>query len=51
MYEAIQEELKNRFFENSVIKKHLKEYEDKVLKGEISSFAAAAELIKLNNNL
>ncbi|HBG24196.1 MAG: ATPase/protein kinase [Bacteroidetes bacterium GWF2_41_61] len=50
MYEAIQEELKNRFFENAVIKKHLKEYEDKVLKGEISSFAAASELIKLHNN-
>ncbi len=50
MYEAIQEELKNRFFENPVIEKHLKEYEEMVLKGEISSFAAASELIKLYNN-
>lgn len=51
MYEAIQEELKNRFFENPTIKKHLKVYEDKVIKGEISSFTAASELIKLNKNL
>mgnify|MGYP000918083636 CR=1 FL=1 len=51
MYEAIQEELKNRFFENPAIEKNLKYYESLVLKGEITSFVAATELIKLYNKL
>ena len=47
MYESIREELENRFFENHDIKKHLLDYEKRVLNGEIGSFAAASELLKL----
>ncbi len=51
MYEAIQEELKNRFFENPAIENNIKHYENLVLKGEITSFVAASELIKLYNKI
>ncbi len=49
MYETISEELKNGFFGNPEISSKLKKYEEMVLKGEISSFAAATELINLHN--
>ncbi len=51
MYEAIQEELRNHFYENPIIAKKLKHFEKQVLKGEISSFQAASELLNLYNNL
>lgn len=47
MYETIQEDLKNHFFENKLIKNNLLKYENKVLQGQISSFAAANELMEL----
>ena len=47
MYETIQEDLKNHFFENEAIKNHILEYENKVLHGQVSSFAAANELMNL----
>ena len=49
MYESIQEELKNRFFDNPAIAERIHEYEQKVLNGEISSFAAGAELLRIYN--
>lgn len=47
MYETIQEDLKNHFFENEAIKQNLLDYENKVLHGKVSSFVAANELMKL----
>lgn len=47
MYETIQEDLKNHFFENKMIKKNLLKYESKVLHGQVSSFTAANELMEL----
>lgn len=47
MYETIQEDLKNHFFENEAIKQNLLDYENKVLHGKVSSFVAAHELMKL----
>lgn len=49
MYESIQEELKSRFFEDPAIADKLAFYEQKVLKGEISSFTAGSELLRLYN--
>jgi len=45
MHETIQEGLKTNFYNNSNVKKYLEELENKVLRGEISSFAAANELL------
>jgi LAO/AO transport system kinase len=45
MYETIQEELKNRFFENESIKQIINNYENDVMQGKMSSFAAAFELL------
>ena len=50
MYESIQEELKNRFFEDERVNSRLEEFEEKVRNGEIGSFVAAAELLKLYYN-
>lgn len=47
MYETIQEDLKNHFFENEAIKQNILDYENKVLHGKVSSFVAANELMKL----
>ncbi|MFA6770646.1 MAG: methylmalonyl Co-A mutase-associated GTPase MeaB [Bacteroidales bacterium] len=47
MYETIQEDLKNHFFENKAVKENILGYENKVLRGEISSFAAANKLMDL----
>lgn len=49
MYESIQEELKNRFFDDPAIAQRIQEYEQKVLNGEMSSFAAGTELLKIYN--
>ncbi|NQU87314.1 MAG: methylmalonyl Co-A mutase-associated GTPase MeaB [Mariniphaga sp.] len=48
MYETINEQLKNRFYNNPEIKKLQIELEQKVLNSEISSFAAAKKLLDLN---
>ncbi|MFA6334031.1 MAG: methylmalonyl Co-A mutase-associated GTPase MeaB [Bacteroidales bacterium] len=50
MYETINEALKNRFFEDPGIQEKLIEYEEMVLNGQIGSFTAASELLKLYNN-
>jgi len=47
MYETIQANLKNNFFENEIVQNNLSNYENKVLQGEISSFVAANELMNL----
>jgi LAO/AO transport system kinase len=47
MYETINEELKNRFFEDPAICIKLAEYEKMVTEGKIGSFAAASELLKI----
>lgn len=45
MYESINEQLKNNFYQNPTIKKLLVKYETKVLSNEISSFVAAKDLL------
>lgn len=45
MYETINEQLKNHFFKNEAIEKRLKTMEERVQKGEISSFIAAKEML------
>ncbi len=50
MYETINESLKNRFFEDFDIQEKLTEYEDKVMNGQIGSFTAASELLKIYYN-
>lgn len=45
MYESINEQLKNNFYNNKNISKKLPEYERKVLRDEISSFTAAQKLL------
>lgn len=47
MYETIHQQLKLQFYEQSEIKKELKLMEEKVQAGEISSFHAANELLKI----
>jgi len=46
MYESINESLKNMFYENPSIAQLLPDYEEAVLKGDLESFSAAAELIE-----
>ena len=45
MYETINEQLKNHFFKNHTIEAKLKRMEEKVLKGEVSSFVAAKKML------
>lgn len=47
MYQSINESLQNSFYSNSRIITKLKELEQKVLKGEITSFQAAQDLLDL----
>ena len=54
MYESINEQLKNNFYQSSIIKKELAIKELKVLSSEISSFKAARQMLELyykNNKL
>ena len=46
MYETINEHLRNSFYQNPVIEQLLQKGEEKVLRGEQTSFAAAGELLK-----
>ena len=50
MYETINDGLKNRFFEDTHIQEQLIKYEEKVMNGEIGSFTAASELLKIYNS-
>jgi len=51
MYETINEQLRNNFYQNEKIKALMAESEDKVLKEEISSFVAAKKLLDLYNQI
>ena len=51
MYESINETLRNDFYENPVIEKKLKEYEEAVLDGKMDSFMAAGELMEFYNSI
>lgn len=45
MYESINEQLRNSFYNNAIIEQRLQNAEDQVLRGEITSFAAAGTLL------
>jgi len=51
MYETINEQLRNNFYQNEKILAMMKETELKVLKEEISSFVAAKKLLALYDHL
>ena len=51
MYETINEQLRNNFYQNEQIKSMMKEAEKKVLKEEISSFVAARKLLDLYDQI
>ena len=50
MYESINESLKNMFYENEAVEGLLPDYEEAVLRGDLESFSAAAELIEKYGN-
>ncbi|MDD3910938.1 MAG: methylmalonyl Co-A mutase-associated GTPase MeaB [Bacteroidales bacterium] len=47
MYESIDEELRNKFYDNPAIAEALQKYESKVLAGKVDSFLAAEKLLEL----
>lgn len=51
MYETINERLKAAFYNNELIQKELSEMEELVLNSKISSFAAAAKILEIYNEL
>ena len=51
MYETINEQLRNNFYQNEKIEKLMGEWEQKVLNEEVSSFVAAKKLLDLYNQL
>lgn len=51
MYETINEQLRNNFYQNEQIKSLMEESERKVLKEEISSFVAAKNLLDLYDQI
>lgn len=51
MYETINEQLRNNFYQNEQIKKRMEELENKVLKEETSSFLAAKKLLDLYDRI
>lgn len=51
MYETINEQLRNNFYQNDQIKTLMEESEKKVLKEEISSFIAAKKLLDLYDRI
>lgn len=51
MYETINEQLRNNFYQNEQIKTQMAESEKKVLKEEISSFVAAKNLLDLYDQI
>jgi len=51
MYETINEQLRNNFYQNEKIKTLMAESEEKVLKEEISSFVAAKKLLDLYDQI
>ena len=51
MYETINESLRNNFYNNPAIKAALKDEEQEVLAGKVTSFTAAAKLLKMANTV
>ena len=51
MYETINEQLRNNFYQNEQIMAMMKQSEEKVLKEEISSFVAARKLLDLYDQI
>ena len=51
MYETINEQLRNNFYQNEQIMAMMKESEEKVLKEEVSSFVAARKLLDLYDQI
>ena len=51
MHETIEERLKRDFYQHPEINLKLKEFENRVLNNEVSSFIAAAELLKIYKEL
>ena len=51
MYETINEQLKNNFYDNPEIKERLKVLENYVLSDKMSSFVAAGNLLEMYSNL
>ena len=51
MYETINEQLRNSFYQNEQIEALMEELEEKVLKEEISSFVAAKKLLDLYDQI
>lgn len=51
MYETINEQLRNNFYQNEQIKNSMEELENKVLKEETSSFLAAKKLLDLYDRI
>ena len=51
MYETINEQLRNNFYQNEKIKALMADSEEKVLREEISSFVAAKELLDLYDQI
>ena len=49
MYETIHQSLRERFYQNPQVEQALAGYEQKVLRGEMDSFTAAAALLILNS--
>lgn len=47
MYETIESELKQRFYRHPKVRKQLQKFKEKVEQGEITSYKAASELMKL----
>ena len=47
MYETINENLRNNFYNNAVVQQNMKEFEQRVLRGEKTSFAAANDLLSI----
>lgn len=47
MYETINEKLKNNFYNNTIVQKELRIYEEQVLNSQISSFAAAKKILDI----
>ncbi len=50
MYETINENLRNNFYNNAVVQQKMKEFEQSVLRGEKTSFTAANDLLSIYYN-
>jgi LAO/AO transport system kinase len=50
MYESINEQLRNQFYQSPIIEEALQVKEQQVLRSEISSFKAAQQMLELYNN-